>query len=261
MKSKILIILALTLAFFGESVSAQKSAATKPTVYLIGDSTVNNSGENFVGWGNVIGEFFDKSKVEVVNRARGGRSSRTFYTENLWQKVLDELEPGDYVLIQFGHNDGGAIDREKFRGSIRGTGEETQAITGADGKPETVRTYGWYLRQFVAGAKAKGATAVILSPVPRNVWKNGRVERAAENYGRWAREVAAAEKVYFIDLNEITALKYERVGADKVGAEYFTEKDHTHTSAAGARVNAESVVEGIRRLKKLPLRKYLLKGK
>lgn len=261
MKSKVLIILFLSLAFFAESIFAQKSAAAKPTVYLIGDSTVNNSSENFVGWGNVIGEFFDQSKVNVVNKARGGRSSRTFFTENLWQKVLDELKPGDYVLMQFGHNDGGAVDREKFRGSLRGTGEETQTITGADGKPEIVHTYGWYLRRFVGDAKAKGATAIILSPVPRNVWKNGRVERASENYGRWAREVAAAEKIYFIDLNEITALKYEQTGAEKVGAVYFTEKDHTHTSAAGARVNAESVVEGIRRLKKLGLRKYLLKRK
>jgi lysophospholipase L1-like esterase len=261
MKSKVQIILVLSIAFLAPGVFAQKTAPEKPTVYLIGDSTVNNTGENFVGWGNVIGGFFDKSKVEVVNRARGGRSSRTFYTENLWQKVLDELKPGDYVLMQFGHNDGGAIDREKFRGSIRGTGEETRSITGADGKPEIVRTYGWYLRTFVEGAKAKGATAVILSPVPRNVWKNGKVERASENYGQWAREIAEGEKVFFIDLNEITALKYEKAGADKVGTEFFTEKDHTHTSAAGARVNAESVVEGIMRLKKLPLRKYLLKGK
>jgi lysophospholipase L1-like esterase len=261
MKSTVLIILVLVSAVFGQGVFGQKKARTKPTVYLIGDSTVNNSGDGFAGWGNVFGEFFDRSKVSVVNRARGGRSSRTFYTENLWQQVLDEIKPGDFLLIQFGHNDGGAIDGEKFRGSIRGTGEETRDITGADGKPETVHTFGWYLRKFAAGAKAKGATAIILSPVPRNVWKNGKVERSAENYGKWARAAAESEKVFFIDLNEITALKYEKTGAETVGARFFTTKDHTHTTAAGAKVNAESVVEGLRSLKKVRLKKYILKGK
>ena len=239
---------------------AQKTAADKPTLYLVGDSTVNNSGEGFQGWGNVVGDLFDQTKINVVNRARGGRSSRTFYTEKLWQQVSDELKAGDFVLIQFGHNDGGAIDKEKFRGSIRGVGEEVREITGANGKPETVHTFGWYLRKFVADAKAKSATAIILSPVPRNIWKNGKVERASESYGKWAREVAQSEKVFFVDLNEITARKYEKTGAQRVGAEYFTTKDHTHTSAAGARANAESVVEGLKELKKSPLKKFILKS-
>lgn len=246
---------ALSLATFAV---AQKTN-NQPTIYLVGDSTVNNSSEDFVGWGNVIGEYFDRTKIKVENRARGGRSSRTFYAEGLWQKVAGELKPGDFVLIQFGHNDGGAIDREKFRGSIRGTGEETQDITGAVGKPETVRTFGWYLRTFVREAKAKGATVVLLSPVPRNRWKDGKVERASEDYGKWSRETAEKEKVFFVDLNEITARKYEKSGAEKVAAEYFTTKDNTHTSRAGARLNAESVVEGLRRLKSKPFKKYLLK--
>jgi rhamnogalacturonan acetylesterase len=261
MRIKFLIILALALAFFGQSVYAQKPTGSKPTLFLIGDSTVNNSGEGFQGWGNVIGDLFDQTKINVVNRARGGRSSRTFYTEGLWAKVLEEIKPGDFLLIQFGHNDGGPLDREKFRGSIRGTGEEVQEITGQNGQPETIHTFGWYVRKFISDAKSKGATAIVLSPVPRNVWKNGRVERAAENYGRWAREVAAAEKAYFVDLNEITARKYEKTGPERVGAEYFTAKDHTHTSPQGARMNAESVVEGLKSLKKSPLKKYVLKAK
>lgn len=237
--------------------SDSKKTKPLPTVFIVGDSTVNNADGEFRGWGNVVGEFFDSTKIRVENRARGGRSSRTFFTEGLWEKVSAELKPGDFVLIQFGHNDGGPIDREKFRGSIRGTGEETQDITGAAGEPETIHTFGWYMRKFIADAKAKGATPLVFSPVPRNVWKDGRVERAAENYGKWARETAAAQKVSFVDLNEITAAKYEKLGADKTGAEFFTTRDHTHTSAAGARLNAESVVEGLRKLKKNPLKKYL----
>jgi lysophospholipase L1-like esterase len=249
--------LALTASGQTTKVSDSKSKKPLPTLFIIGDSTVNNSGEGFQGWGNVVGDLFDKTKINIENRARGGRSSRTFLTEGLWQKVLDELKAGDFVLMQFGHNDGGAIDKEKFRGSIRGTGEETLSINGLDGKPETVHTFGWYLRKFISDAKSKGATAIVLSPVPRNVWKDNRVERAAGNYGKWARETAESERVPFVDLNEITARKYEKIGAEKTGAEFFTAKDHTHTSAAGARVNAESVVEGLRGLKKNPLKKYL----
>lgn len=237
----------------------QKSEKPLPTLFIIGDSTVNNSSEGFQGWGNVIGDLFDKTKINIANRARGGRSSRTFFTEGLWEQVLNEIKPGDFVLMQFGHNDGGAIDKEKFRGSIRGTGEETRDITGANGKPETIHTFGWYLRKFIADAKAKGATAIVLSPVPRNVWKDGKVKRENESYGKWARETAESQKVLFVDLNEITAQKFEKEDEKKVGAEYFTTKDQTHTSPAGARLNAESVVEGLQKLKKNPLKKYLVK--
>ncbi|MEZ5426833.1 MAG: rhamnogalacturonan acetylesterase [Pyrinomonadaceae bacterium] len=248
------IILGLCFTVFA---LAQTKSENKPTLYLVGDSTVNNSGEDFQGWGNVIGEYFDQTRINVINRARGGRSSRTFYTEGLWQQVADELKSGDFVLIQFGHNDGGPIDREKFRGSIRGIGEETREITGQNGNPETIHSFGWYLRKFISDAKAKKAFVVLLSPIPRNIWKNGRVERAGENYGKWSRQVAEGEKVFFVDLNEITARKYEKIGAEKVAAEFFTTKDHTHTSPAGARLNAESVVEGLRGLKKNRLKEFI----
>lgn len=251
------ITLSIIFAFFAVSAFAQKTE--KPTLYLVGDSTVNNSGEGFQGWGNVIGDYFDKSKVNVVNKARGGRSSRTFYTEGLWKQVADELKKGDFVLIQFGHNDGGAIDKEKFRGSIRGVGEEKQEIVGQDGKPETVYTFGWYLRKFIADAREKGATVILLSPVPRNQWTDGKVKRENETYGKWSRETAQSQKVEFLDLNEITARKYEKLGAEIVGKEYFTTKDHTHTSPVGAKMNAESVIEGLKKLKKVSLKKFVLK--
>jgi rhamnogalacturonan acetylesterase len=244
------LIMAAAIFAFG-----QKIDPAKPTLFLVGDSTVNNSSEGFKGWGNVVGELFN-DRINVVNRARGGRSSRTFFTEGLWQKVADELKAGDFVLIQFGHNDGGPVDKEKFRGSLKGTGEETQDITGQNGQPETVRTFGWYLRKFIADARAKQATVILLSPVPRNQWREGRVRRENESYGKWSREVAEKEKVLFVDLNEITAQKYEKEGAEIVAATYFTTKDHTHTSAAGAKMNAESVVEGLKKLPGNPLKKY-----
>ena len=246
----------------GSSANSKHDVKPLPTLFIIGDSTVNNSEVGMKGWGNVIGDHFDRSKINVVNRARGGRSSRTFYTEGLWDQVLTEIKSGDFVLMQFGHNDGGPIDKEKARGSLKGTGDETQEITvEATGKRETVHTYGWYLRKFLRDAKTKGATPIVLSPVPRNIWKDGRVVRASDDYGKWAAESAKTGGAIFVDLNEIVARRYEKDGEDKVGPQYFTTKDHTHTSPVGARVNAESVIEGLRGLKNDPLRKYLSKVK
>lgn len=235
-------------------------AAGLPTLYIIGDSTVNNHTQGLQGWGDPIAAYFDKAKITVVNRARGGRSSRTYQTEGLWDQVLAAIKPGDFVLMQFGHNDGGSISTS-YRASLKGNGEETQAVVDSKtGKTETVHTYGWYMRKYIADAKAKGAVPIVLSPVPRNIWTPaGKVARNANDYGKWAADAAKAKGVPFIDLNDIVAKKYEVLGPDKVKAQYFP-GDHTHTSPAGAEVNAASVVEGLKALKGCPLTNYLVKG-
>ena len=234
-----------------------------PVLFLIGDSTVKNStgkGDGGLwGWGDRLAEHFDKSKITIQNRARGGRSSRTYLTEGLWDQVLAEIKPGDFVLMQFGHNDGGSINTgTRPRASLKGSGDEAQEVVmEATQKKEVVHTYGWYLRKFIADTKAKGATPIVLSPIPRNIWKNDHVVRADRDYGKWASEAAAAEMVAFIDLNAIVATKYEAIGQEKVAADFFTQADHTHTTAAGATVNARCVVEVIRGLKDIPLRAAL----
>lgn len=249
----------LLLAVFSFSESASL-AQQLPKLVLVGDSTVNNASGDFRGWGNVIGEFFDPTKIEVVNKARGGRSSRTFITEGLWDQITPTLAKGDIVLIQFGHNDGGPIDKDRARGSLNGIGNETKEATiEAKQKKEIVRTFGSYLRTYVADAKAKGAIVVLLSPVPRNRWTENKVERAAETYGGWSKAIAKETSSYFLDLNEITAAKYEKDGSAKVATDYFTKIDNTHTSLAGARVNAESVVEGLRKIKGLKIDRFLAK--
>lgn len=235
-----------------------KPAAAKPTLYLIGDSTVRNGTKGQVGWGDPIADLFDKSKIDVRNRALGGRSSRTFLTEGLWQKVLDNLKPGDFVIMQFGHNDGGPLTGGRNRASIKGNGDETQDVPNpTTGEKETVHSYGWYLRKYIVDAKSKGATPIVCSLIPRNMWKEGKVNRAANDYGKWAAEAAKSGGALFIDLNQIIADKYDSMGPDKVLAQYFTPADHTHTSADGAKLNAACVVEGIRSLKDCPLAGYL----
>ncbi len=226
-----------------------------PNLFIIGDSTASNGAD--CGWGSHLANYFDTNKINVFNRARGGRSSRTFQTEGLWDKVLDEINAGDFVLIQFGHNDGGAInDNHRARGSIPGLGEETQEIDNLiTKKHEVIHTFGWYMRKFIADTRAKGATPIILSLTVRNIWKNGRVERGSGNYSKWAAEIAKLQDVAFIDLTGIIADQYEIFGQAKVAT--FFPKDHTHTSAEAANFNAALVVSGLKNLKECALPAYL----
>ena len=137
-----------------------------PTLWIAGDSTLRSNAP-MRGWGQDLGTFFDPAKINVVNRAIGGRSSRTFFTEGRWKQILDGIKPGDFVIIQFGHNDVGPLDeRGKFRGSVKGIGEETEKVTKPDGSVEEVRSYGWYLREMARSAREKKAKVILCSPVP-----------------------------------------------------------------------------------------------
>src|SRR5215470_14473779 len=250
----------VVLGLFCGFAAAQDAGANAkpPTLFLIGDSTVRNGAGDGAnkqwGWGEPIAAYFDPAKITVLNRARGGRSSRTFLTEGLWDQGLLAMKPGDFVLIQFGHNDGGPTnDTSRARGTIKGVGEETEEIDNLlTRKHEVVHSYGWYLRKYIADARDKGATPIICSPVPRKIWKEGRIAR--DQYARWAEEVAKKEKVGFIDLNEIIARQYEAMGAEKV--EPLFADEHTHTTLAGAELNAASVVSGLKALKPDPLASY-----
>lgn len=217
-----------------------------PTIFVVGDSTANNNANGGRGWGDPFINLFDATKVNVLNRARAGRSSRTFITQGLWDNVLSEMKRGDTVLIQFGHNDGGVInDASRARGSLPGTGEETQEIDNLLTKEhEVVHTFGWYLRKMIADTKAKGATPIVMSLTVRNIWKDGRVERGSGKFGQWAKEVAMSQKVQFVDVTKLIADKYEELGEAKV-RELFA-GDHTHTNPAGAELNALLILTGLK---------------
>src|SRR3954465_2014795 len=88
-----------------------------PTVFIVGDSTARNQAD--LGWGDHVAHFFDTSRINIANPALAGRSSRTFIEEGAWDRALGEMKPGDYVLLQMGHNDGGALDGPKARGSLK----------------------------------------------------------------------------------------------------------------------------------------------
>ena len=171
-----------------------------PTVWLVGDSTVRNGrgdgANNQMGWGDELAPYLDLNKVNLVNRAIGGRSSKTYITEGHWDEVLAMIKPGDIVLIQFGHNDGGLPDDpSRARASLPGVGDETQEIENPILKQhETVHTFGWYLRKYVTDTRAKGATPILCSLIPRKIWKDGKIVRNTDTYAGWTRDVADATK-------------------------------------------------------------------
>ena len=141
-------------------------APSVPTLYLIGDLTVHNPMTGLKGWGDVIASKFDVTKINVENHAIGGRSSRTYFTEGHWDEVVKLLKPGDFVMMQFGHNDGGPVVGGTNRASLKGDGEDTQVIVDPKTNlPETVHTYGWYLRKYITDAKSKGATVFVCSMI------------------------------------------------------------------------------------------------
>lgn len=222
------------------------AAWSKPTLHIIGDSTVRNQTAGQKGWGDPLVAHFDPAAIEVVNRAIGGRSSRTFLTEGRWDAVMANLKAGDFVLMQFGHNDGGRLNDERCRASLKGIGDEKEdIIRRTDGNPETVRTYGWYLRKYVADTKSKGATPIVLSPIPRNIWKDGRIGRSDGDYGLWAKQVAERSGADFIDLNHLLADRYEALDREKT-ASIFATGDHTHPNEEGAAINASVLASALR---------------
>ena len=227
-----------------------------PTVFVVGDSTASNQAD--LGWGDHLARYFDTARINVANRARAGRSSRTFINEGSWDKVLAEIKPGDYVLIQMGHNDGGDLDGRKPRGTLKGLGEESKEVTLLDGRVETVHTYGWYMRKYIADTRAKHATPILLTLTIRNIWTTGadgkqHIERDM-GYDDAIRQLAGGEKVELADMANVEADRLEAIGPDK--AALLFPMDHTHTSAEGADLNAQCVVRAIRATQS-PLRAYL----
>ena len=236
-------------------------------VFIAGDSTAATytaTDKNQQGWGALLQGYFDPAKLLVVNAARGGRSSRTFITEGHWEKMLADVRAGDFVIIQFGHNDAGALNQEppgstrplRARGTIPGIGNESEEIDNVvTGKHETVYSFGWYLRKMISDTRSRGATPILMTLTRTNSWKEGRIECPSDTYRRWDWLTAQNEKVAFVDLSRITADRYQREGADAVTAQFIN--DTVHTNVAGAEQNAADAVSGLQGLRGLPFRKML----
>ena len=245
----------------------QKREKGKPMVFLCGDSTGKNEDKNpdgMWGWGSQGYTVFDAKKCVFQNQAKAGRSTRTYLDEERWEEVYNSLEPGDFVLIQFGHNDIGGIDKQKERGVIA-TDKDTCHVyhMASNGKYKVIYSFGWYIRKMVRDAQEKGATPIILSFTPRNEWHQGKgevrgtfypvnekankeyIERRNDKYiPAWDKAIAEENGVAFVDVHNITADALDKLGKEKAAA-YFNH-DHTHTSLKGAQLNAKSVAKGLK---------------
>ena len=179
------------------------------------------------------------------------------------------MKPGDFVLLQWGHNDGGAPVAPSYmgRGELKGVGNETSDIpiprpsqTGplAGKTTETVLTYGGYNRKYIADTRAKGATPILLTVTVRDIWTPGpdgklQIEHDM-GYRDYDFQIATAEKVPLVDMAAVQVEKFEMLGPDTTRLLFPI--DHTHTSAVGAEMNAASVVTALRNANS-PLVQYL----
>jgi lysophospholipase L1-like esterase len=231
-----------------------------PTLFIVGDSTARN-GMN-LGWGDHLAHYFDTSRINIANRARAGRSARSYIDEGMWAKTLAEIKPGDFVILQWGHNDGGDLGGAKPRGDLPGDGEATQEVPQTSGplagQTETIHTYGWYNRKYVADIEAKGATPMFASMTIRNIWAPGsdgvrHVERV-ERFNSTMKEIAEEKHLAFIDMANVEANRLEATGEEQ--AKPLFPIDHTHTSPEGAELNAKDVVIALE-IAQSPLVKYL----
>lgn len=243
------------------------STVKKPVkVYLIGDSTVANYADNYeegkdyyktrypvTGWGQVFQEYFNEPSIKelkpliksdsviVDDRARGGRSTRTFFQEGRWRAVYENLKPNDIVMMQFGHNDSSETHPDRY---------------------VNLEGYKEFLRLFVLQTQQKKAIPILLTPVARNFpWKAGQLQNIHGEYPNAVLEVAKEFGVYAIDLNALSLTEFTKKGKDFVSEHYFMNlppntyeaypdgnKDNTHFQPEGAKAVAKMVFDAMKNL-------------
>lgn len=207
-----------------------------PTVYLLGDSTIcDQPREPYNSWGQMLPRFFD-DRVAIANHAESGESLKSSLGARRLDKVLSLIKRGDYLFLQFGHND----QKEK--------GEGIGAFT----------SYKADLKKFVLAARERGAVPVLVTSMHRRTFDTqGKITNSLGDYPEAVRQLAREENVALIDLNAMSKTLYEALGAEGSGV-LFKEGDGTHHSNYGSYELAQCVVEGIR-TNKLDLGKFLLK--
>jgi lysophospholipase L1-like esterase len=256
--TSIILLLAVTVLFAG--MAASKKRPVK--VFLAGDSTCANyaleddyQSKRFpvTGWGQVFQPFFRKDSLKQVSgilkadsvivddRAKGGRSTRTFFQEGRWRAIYSELQPGDLVIITFGHNDAAK--------------DKTERYVDIDGYKE-------FLRLYVSQTRQKGGIPMLMTPVNRNYpWENGVLKSCHGEYPQAVKDIAFEMNVLLIDLTQLSCDFFTKKGQDFASVNYFMnlpantyqaypdgQKDNTHFQPAGAKAVAQLVFDGLKTL-------------
>ncbi|GME26178.1 Basic leucine zipper protein [Neofusicoccum parvum] len=209
-----------------------------------------NGTEDRQGWGHYLQYSLS---IPVVNRAFAGRSARSFTDQSRFAAIEALLQPGDFVVVEFGHNDGGgallgtANYTDNGRPACPGEGDETCASV-LNGTAVTVHTYNWYLLRAARSFLAKGASVVVSSMTPTNPWETGAFVYDPPIFVGYAEDVAETleaeeEESAFVNHGRYEADEFERLGKDVVDS--FFLMDHTHTQPEGADVAAKAFVKGL----------------
>lgn len=247
----------------GGLIACTTLANAKRRVHTIGDSTMSEykpAATPKRGWGMYLQAFFNTDSVTVNNRGKSGASTRTFYeNENLWPSVKSQMVAGDYLIIQFAHNDEKCKGQDvyAYNQSMLKQGKDT--ITDMRGtNPNT--TYKAYLRLFIREARAMGVTPILMSPICRAYFqKDGTIKHDGRHiladtlhYVRSMREVADEMHVPFLDMTALSQQLYEKQGKEYCMANYFNCGDKTHTSAQGGMAIATLAYQLINQSPELP---------
>jgi rhamnogalacturonan acetylesterase len=213
-----------------------------PKVLIAGDSTTAHYDQSKLqGWGHFLGEYVSMS---VMNNAVNGRSTRSFRNEGLWARTLSLSAPGDFIIIEFGHNDDGDIrnpnNTRASRNTLPGTGDDAVGyrVLGSN-RTEIVHTFGWYLKQMIIDVRERGAIPIVSSLTPRNNWTKGKNStadaklRTNYNFRDYAKTAAEELKAEFIDHNTYGLMALADMG--EADAKKLFPTDNTHTNAEGAR--------------------------
>jgi rhamnogalacturonan acetylesterase len=175
----------------------------------------------------------------VINLAKAGASTRSFIGNGNWKDLLSHTSPGDYVLIEMGHNDESdptKQDKYSERGTLPGLGDESKTVSVPKGK-EQVYTFGHYLRQMVAEVKAKQAIPILSGMVPRNYWK-GETLQLNWPFATYAQQQAKKSDIEYIDHTKYSIKEFTKLGSAKSKSYY--PQDNTHTNAGGAKSKSHS---------------------
>ncbi|KAJ7170040.1 rhamnogalacturonan acetylesterase [Mycena filopes] len=217
-------------------------SAYAQTLYLAGDSTMakGGGGSGTDGWAQYVGQYLT---IPIVNMAIAGRSARSYTDEGRFTTLINTVKAGDFVVIEFGHNDGlsGTVDngREDAFGDVYGT---TATVTETNGSTVVIHTFTFYMQNAILALKAKGATVIVSSQTPDNIWTGSSIG-AGPRFVLYAQEVAATNGVTYVDHYDYVAQAYDKIGQTAVTAWYPI--DHTHTLPAGAQVVAQAFIRGL----------------
>lgn len=216
--------------------------AVSQTVRLAGDSTmaVGGGGSGTQGWGVFLSQFLT---IPVVNNAVGGESARSYSDQGRFDSLVNSAQRGDFVIIEFGHNDGsaGAVDNGK-QDAVGDGYNITSTVTNASGQHILIHSFAFYIENAIVALLNKGAIPIISSQTPDNIWANGQIA-GPNRFVTYAQSIGTRRSITYVDHYAYTAAAYDALGETQTTT--FYPNDHLHTSPAGALAVAKAFVRGL----------------